>query len=234
MIAMAGLGLVMTRLGWPRVPLMIGLVLGTLAETRFFLSMDAYGTAWLLRPGVVVMGLVLLASLVVPARRARRAPAVGGPQTGPQDTSWMHLAFLAGLVTVFALTWTQTSALPERAAVFPRLVVGAAGLLALTELARTLRQRQRGLADVAAPPDPEPTSGPVVAWVGLFVVGAGLLGFVVGLPLAIFVYLRTTARQTLGRALVLAGAAALFLELFMGRVLRLPLPVGWLYEGLAR
>ena len=41
-----GLGWVMEKLEWPRPPVLLGLVLGPLAENRLFLSTDNYGLSW--------------------------------------------------------------------------------------------------------------------------------------------------------------------------------------------
>src|SRR5262249_43372137 len=49
------LGLAMTRYEWPRAPVLMGIVLGPLAENRLFLSMDAFGFSWLTRPGVIAI-----------------------------------------------------------------------------------------------------------------------------------------------------------------------------------
>ena len=48
-----GLGWIMEKMEWPRPPVLLGLVLGPLAENRLFLSTDNYGAAWLGRPGVL-------------------------------------------------------------------------------------------------------------------------------------------------------------------------------------
>src|SRR3989441_1458676 len=66
------LGWVMARLGWPRPPLLLGLVLGPLAENKLFLSTDNYGLAWTLRPGVPAL-LAIPADGVRHARRMSRA-----------------------------------------------------------------------------------------------------------------------------------------------------------------
>ena len=47
-----GLGWIMEKLAWPRPPVLLGLVLGPLAENRLFLASDNYGMAWTWRPGV--------------------------------------------------------------------------------------------------------------------------------------------------------------------------------------
>ncbi len=58
-----GLGYLMVRFGWPRAPLVLGLVLGNIVESYLWVSTARYGTAWLTRPGVLV--LIALACLVV-------------------------------------------------------------------------------------------------------------------------------------------------------------------------
>src|SRR6185436_3078992 len=70
------LGLAMARLGWPRPPLLLGLVLGPLAENRLFLATDNYGAAWLLRPGVLLLLAIALAGLLFPILQRWRRPAV--------------------------------------------------------------------------------------------------------------------------------------------------------------
>ena len=61
------LGWVMNRLGWPRPPLLLGLVLAGILENNFFISYYAYGVEWLARPVVIIalLGSVLTISLQV-------------------------------------------------------------------------------------------------------------------------------------------------------------------------
>ena len=55
MLIFGMLGWVMQRFDWPRPPFILGLVLGNLAESRLFLSVQNYGLQWLLRPSVLVI-----------------------------------------------------------------------------------------------------------------------------------------------------------------------------------
>src|SRR5213594_3228484 len=74
-LAFGALGWAMSKLDWPRPPLLLGLVLGPLAENRLFLSTDNYGAAWLLRPGVLIIAAVMAIGLIVPVvNRRRRRP----------------------------------------------------------------------------------------------------------------------------------------------------------------
>lgn len=58
------LGIAMKRLGWPRPPVIVGIVLQRLAETYFFLTTKLYGAAWVTRPLVILLFLLALASVV--------------------------------------------------------------------------------------------------------------------------------------------------------------------------
>jgi putative tricarboxylic transport membrane protein len=64
-------GWVMKRAGMPRPPLLIGFILSPLAERYLWMSYNLYDWEWLLRPGVIVIGLlaVVLASAGALLRR---------------------------------------------------------------------------------------------------------------------------------------------------------------------
>jgi len=64
MLSFGALGYLMMRCEWPRVPLLIGFVLGGLAENFLFLSVASYGAAFLLRPLTLILLLLLLAVIV--------------------------------------------------------------------------------------------------------------------------------------------------------------------------
>ena len=75
-LAFGALGWIMSKLDWPRPPLLLGLVLGPLAENRLFLSTDNYGLGWLLRPGVLIILAIIVAGLAVPiVQQLRRGAA---------------------------------------------------------------------------------------------------------------------------------------------------------------
>ncbi|MGH7417250.1 MAG: tripartite tricarboxylate transporter permease, partial [Candidatus Rokuibacteriota bacterium] len=65
------LGWVMEKLHWPRPPLILGLVLGPLAENRLFLATDNYGLEWLARPWVLVLIALTLAGAIYPYLKAK-------------------------------------------------------------------------------------------------------------------------------------------------------------------
>jgi putative tricarboxylic transport membrane protein len=75
LLAFLGIGLLgwaMKHLGWPRPPLLIGFVLAVSAERYLWISWSRYGWAWLLHPGVLIIGAAV-AALVVLGIRLRAA-----------------------------------------------------------------------------------------------------------------------------------------------------------------
>jgi TctA family transporter len=79
------LGWVMVQTNWPRPPLILGLVLGRLAERYLFLSVNRYGAEWLLRPLVILFALAIVGVLVYSiwtAQKMRSEAAAGMPLVG--------------------------------------------------------------------------------------------------------------------------------------------------------
>jgi len=68
-------GYLMMRFGWPRAPLVLGFVLGKLAETYLFISMARYGYAWLAQPLVLVLMALTALIIVLPYLQERRTHA---------------------------------------------------------------------------------------------------------------------------------------------------------------
>jgi TctA family transporter len=65
-VAFGVLGYFMVRFGWPRAPLVLGLVLGDVAERYLWISVARYGWDWLGRPGVLVFLVLTCVVLLVP------------------------------------------------------------------------------------------------------------------------------------------------------------------------
>jgi TctA family transporter len=66
-------GWLMVRAGWARAPLVLGLVLGKIAENYLYISVDRYAAAWLGRPVVVVLLICAVAVIAYPAIQGWRA-----------------------------------------------------------------------------------------------------------------------------------------------------------------
>ena len=76
LIALLGfsfLGFIMRRHGWPRSPLILGLVLGDKMENYLWLSYGRFGFEWLTRPGVMIIAALVVLSLCYPMLQHWRA-----------------------------------------------------------------------------------------------------------------------------------------------------------------
>jgi TctA family transporter len=75
MLAAAVIGVLCVRWDWPRVPFLLAVVLGSIAERYLFLSYSLYGLEWLTRPFVLIVAAILLLTFTKPLWRRRRRPA---------------------------------------------------------------------------------------------------------------------------------------------------------------
>jgi TctA family transporter len=70
----------MRRYGWPRAPLVLGVVLGKKMELYLWLSYTRYGFEWLTRPMVIGLILLFIASTAYPIITGRKKTGdVEGP-----------------------------------------------------------------------------------------------------------------------------------------------------------
>ncbi len=65
-LVLSMLGYVMKLTGWPRAPVVLGFVLGQKVELYLWLSVARYDMNWIWRPGVLLIGLLVLATLIWP------------------------------------------------------------------------------------------------------------------------------------------------------------------------
>jgi TctA family transporter len=60
------IGYFMVLYRWPRPPLIIGFLLGNLAETTLYSSVTRYGLSWIYRPKVLIILLITVAFALYP------------------------------------------------------------------------------------------------------------------------------------------------------------------------
>ena len=136
------LGWVMVQLDWPRPPLLLGLVLGSLAEKNLFLATDNYGWVWVGFPGVLIIGTIILAGILYPVYQRRRdekrksagdtPAAIPVPEMEVAEgsrtlTAW-HIAFTGVLLAGFAWGVWEAREWGFRASLFP-WVIGIPGIV---------------------------------------------------------------------------------------------------------
>jgi putative tricarboxylic transport membrane protein len=87
MIGAAAVGVVCIRYDWPRVPFLLAVVLGSLAERYLFLSHSLFGWSWLTRPIVLVIGVAMAVAILTPAIRRLRDRRRGTRPRTPDPAS---------------------------------------------------------------------------------------------------------------------------------------------------
>jgi TctA family transporter len=233
-LAFGALGWVMARLDWPRPPLLLGLVLGPLAENRLFLSTDNYGAAWLLRPGVLIIAAVMALGLIVPALNRRRRQASAPPAEPSASAGARRLdgaiAFDLSLVLLFAAALWLGRRFDARAGLFPWTIAAAGLLLAILHTVRDLTSGQPVDAAPGADGPSPPETGKIATicvWILGMYAAIWLLGFSLATLVTTVLYLRT-ARERWPITIVLSLVAFAFVYGLFERGLGVPFPPGLL------
>jgi TctA family transporter len=229
------LGWVMEKLHWPRPALILGLVLGPLAENRLFLATDNYGAEWLTRPWVLVLIALTLAGALYPWWKARsrkrdESPARAEP-TGPRS-AWSILSTLTVVVVLAAALW-QSRDFGFRAGLFPWSIgiplLALAALLLVIQIAGKEKLPAGALAawdpGIPASVERRRTAG-ILGWIAGFLVAIWLLGFTLGGTLCTFLALKAGSRERWPISLAIAAGAAAFVYFVFERGLRVPFPPG--------
>jgi len=242
-----GLGWIMEKLAWPRPPVLLGLVLGPLAENRLFLSTDNYGLAWLHRPGVMVIFALTLLGVFYPmikSRREARAKAAQQPVTQARSAEatarQLHFgaatAYTFTVIVLLSLALWQSRNFGFRAGLFPWAIGIPTLILAIAQLGRDLYGKKKTAAaslieNVEEKIDPavmQQRTIEVILWTIGFFLAIWLLGFTYAVPLTILLYLKFAGKESwLITALVTFFAWLFYWGLFE-KLLNVPFPEGLL------
>ena len=232
------LGWLMKRFGWPRPPLILGLVLSSVLENYFFIAASHYGVTWLWRPIVLVIGALIVVSLVYGQRWTRTGTAADPPAAAAPAfrfhlsapavlTVAILLLVLAGVVT--ARGW------PPQARLFPLVVGLVASALCVAQLFLDLfRVRVEGAARIMDLEAERNVPGREVArraadifgWILGLLAAIWVIGFLLSVPLFMWLYLALRGRAGWGLCL---GYTALALAVLLGvfhYTLHIPWPEG--------
>ncbi len=143
--AMLGLGLLgwlMKQLGWPRAPFLVGFVLTKPTEQYLWLSISRYGMEWLSRPGVIVMGLLLLASIYWCVRGKSGGNEISAAEPGEGAAvlgKVPSVLFTLFVLLVVTAALYESRSFPYLGAIFPMAATIPAVFMAIAQLVLDLR-----------------------------------------------------------------------------------------------
>jgi putative tricarboxylic transport membrane protein len=241
------LGWIMEKMEWPRPPVLLGLVLGPLAENRLFLSTDNYGWAWTTRPGVIGIFVLTLVGIFYPIiknrREARQKESEETPARLAEESRGSHALhfgpqalFTIGVIVLLALALWQSRNFGFRAGLFPWVIGTPTLLLAVGQLARDLYGKKKKASAIAEIGELQASVEPHVArkrtisiilWTVGFFVAIWLLGFSYAVPLTILLYLKFAGESWFMTASVTFFSWLFYWGLFE-RMLNVPFPEGLL------
>ncbi len=241
------LGWVMQRLHWPRPPFILGLVLGNLAESRLFLSVNNYGLSWLLRPAVLVIMALTLAGAFYPlfkriqekrAKKGELSPArVPGPQNGTGLRFNWASAFSLALVVIFGAALWQSRTFTFTAGFFPWVIGIPVFVLGIIQLVfdltgRTRKGREDEMEEFGTDLPKHVVNrrtADVFMWTFAWFVSIWLFGFTIGAPLCTFIQLKIGERESWLLTLLLTAIAWAFIYFGFDLLLHVPFPKGQLF-----
>ncbi|MBZ9537422.1 tripartite tricarboxylate transporter permease [Modicisalibacter tunisiensis] len=153
--AVGAIGVLFKKANWSRPAFLIGFVLAPGAETYFYQAVQFQGSAAFARPGVMIIGALILAVLFIPALKAlwlkRRQARVNGdtadteaaiPAERARPTfGAVDVLLLAGLLGLAAFAWSDVAGLSLLGSVFPKLAIAIMAVGCLAETTRYLLRR---------------------------------------------------------------------------------------------
>lgn len=223
------IGYIFVRFDWPRPPLILGLVLGSLAEKNLFTSYQAYGSEMFLRP--IVLAILLVGASVVGwslIQAYRRNQKAFQTDQSPRAV-WSEAPLIVSFIAVASFALVNSSRLPLSSRMFPWAISIALIVLAFAQLALTLRRLlvSSSAGHTEAPANasaPDAQSGGSLVAILLWILGLAILtvliGFKIGSALGTLLFLRLAAGETWRAAIIGSGATYLFFLVF-GDLLKL-------------
>lgn len=212
-------GLLFKRFDWPSSPLIIGLVLGSMMERNFAISVTCCGLDWVARPLVATILLAAVAALLIPVFQMKRR---AGSSNAPEPSSRLKIkkdqptaeiivtviiAALSIAAVIGALSW------PLETRLFPLMIAITLALLSFFHIFKCVQAARRegfslhlkdlfpagsGRAALAA--------GALAGFAFLVTLG----GFGVGAPVAAFLFARFVGKESwMASGAVMASVAFL-------------------------
>jgi putative tricarboxylic transport membrane protein len=225
---------------------LLGLVLGPLAENRLFLSTDNYGLAWLWRPGVLLIFAVTLFGIFYPMIKERRkrtksestSSAFAATEVIDRARATRGAVFSFIVVAALILALWQSRKFGFRAGLFPWVIGFPVLLLAVIQLVLDFTGRTRfktegiGIGPELSKQVVYNRTFSICSWTIGYFVAIWLLGFSLAVPVTTVLYLKIAGKEKWPITLILSFIAWAFFYGLFEYGLHIPFPdpalLGWL------
>jgi TctA family transporter len=239
----------MKHFKWPRPPLVLGFILGKVVERYMFISIERYGTEWLLRPVVVVFFVMAASSLLRPLLHDLRAhggvkalsTGFGRPRFEPRFLFALFFVGLFGFALIDATTWNFEAKIIPMIVCIGGLVACGASLLNDIFAKPSLGQPGDKAAsaptltnkphmDIVSQVEHMPASVKLgrgamfFGWMIGFLASMSVIGLIPTVPIFIVGYMRLEGNERWRVTLIYAAAMTLFVYALFDQLLAIPWP----------
>jgi TctA family transporter len=243
------LGWAMKYFKWPRPPLVLGFILGSVLERYMFISIERYGISWMWRPVVIVMVVISVLSLMRPLLQDIRAHhGIRGMLTefGAPHFKVPNL-FPAALLCLFAVMLSEAFTWPLASRIVPMIVgVGALLFCSLSLIDDLFSKRHHHAAATASDEKQEAIQkihmdiesrtshlpGKIIlgrgfmffGWLVAFLGSMALIGLIPTVPIFVIAYMRLEGREKWHHAALMAVVMTLLIYVVFDQLLTIPWP----------
>lgn len=233
LFAIGLLGILMKRFAWPRPAFLIGFVLAGQMETYLYQALQFYEWEFVTRPGVLIIGAITIISILLGAFFGHQEEDEEIKKNRPTDRRG-QTAFVVLALAVFSYGLYDAFQQSFLGGVFTGAVGGLMVLLSLWMLFKLTL----GTVDHPINYDYEVQGSHAIQtgiaspyhyiyWLGGFLLGIYLVGFLIALVVFFLTFLRVKAGASWLRTTILTACATAFLVI-MARVMVLDFPRGLL------
>lgn len=227
LLGVGALAMFMRRFGWPRPPFVVGFVLAQPMETYLYQAVQFYGWGFLQRPGVLIIGALILLCVLLGARQRKLADSEDeSPKVGASAVPQALFALVPA--AVFALVLWDAQRHSFLGGVFPMLIGAVMLPIALLIAARLAFSARPGRLRHDAEQGAEDGQGgfwTYLIWFAALIAGTALVGFLIASIVFFISFLRGPARCGWATTLTLTAIANAVL-VFVANVLVLDFPSG--------
>ena len=243
LFAVGMLGVLMKRFGWPRPAFLIGFVLAGGMETYLYQAVQFDGWGFLLKPGVLIIGGLTLASIFFSVKLGHSSEAESEAEERahprhainltPQTifAGFVLLVFVYGLYDAFQQSFLGgvfPGGLCAIMLVFSAIVFYKLATKQVEDAVNFDNELEAGYVD-------NPEVAPLkeyIFWLAGFLVAAYLLGYLIAIVLFFLLFLRIKANSSVMQTMLLTVIAAGFL-ITLAHVMVLDFPRGLLQDAVA-
>lgn len=224
------IGVLFKQANWSRPAFLIGFVLAPGAEAYFYQAAQFQGAEAFMRPGVLTIGALIAASLLLPPLRSylKKRRQANEPMThelqeevAPLALGVIDVVLLGSLLAVAGYTWWAFADLSMLGGIMPRLAIAIIVAACVMEIIRTVIKPMKWQTQ---------TLSQQLIWVAGFFALIGsvmVLGFLFAAAVFCLGFLLVVARMKPVAAVGLAAGVTLFL-MGMANLLTLTYPTGML------